>query len=181
MKSTKINFRFATILLLAFLPFFAIAGNDDPEKEFKLLKEKYPDYPIVSLLHKLEVTILPDKNDIPVMHIKEVSVEMIMSENGTDLSASKEYFNSQTKVKKLKAYSLVPVNNKYKKIPVSDFRKSSEFDDNMFYDDTYCYSFNFPATAKGVKRYTYYETDVTNPYFPLTYFLQVICLVIGQN
>ncbi len=170
MKSTKTNFSFATILLLAFLPFFAIAGNDDPEKEFKLLKKKYPDYPIVSLLHKLEVTILPDKNGVPVMHIKEVSVEMIMSENGTDLSASKEYFNNQTIVKKLKAYSLVPVENKYKKIPVSDFKKSSEFDDYLFYDDTYCYSFNFPAVAKGVKRYTYCETEVTNPYYPLSYF-----------
>ncbi len=170
MKSTKISFRIFSILSLAFLPFLVQAGGDDPETEFRLLKEKYADYPIVSLLKQQDVTIVPDENGVPIIHIKELNVEMILSENGADLSASKEYFSSKTNVKKLKAYSLVPDKNRYKKIEVNDFRKSSEFDDNLFYDDTYCYSFNFPAAAKGVKRYTYCEKEITDPYYPLMFF-----------
>jgi hypothetical protein len=142
----------------------------EPNSELTSLKTKYPDNAIISLLQKKDITIIQDENGIPVVRIKEEQIEMILSENGADFSEAKEYFNSKTDVKKLEAFSLVPDKNKYKKIAVSKFTKSADFGENLYYDDTYSYSFNFPATGKGVKRCTYSEIEIKDPYHPLTFF-----------
>lgn len=170
MKSNKSYF--LTCWLILFLCFHLQANSklSVPANEFSLLKAKYPDNPIVSTLVKRDVTIIPDKNGIPVMHVKDTQIEMILTDNGADISEGKEYFNSKNEMKKFEAYSLVPDKNKYKKIAISKFTKSSEFEDNLYFDDSYCYSFNFPATGKGVKRYTYSELEMKDPNYPLTFF-----------
>lgn len=159
---------FGLVLLVGFQ---ARAGNKlpVPENEFNAIKSLYPEDPIITLIQKKEVEIVPDENGIPVMHIKETRIDMILSESGANISEGKEYFNSKDVVKKFEAYSLVPDGSKYKKFAVTNPKKSTEFDDHLYYDDSYCYSFNFPATAKGVKRCTYSETEVHDPYYPMTF------------
>lgn len=148
------------------------AGSPTPEplSEYNRLKEKYPENPIVSSLAKREVTIVPDIKGVPVMQIRDEQTEMVLTDNAADFSVSKEYFNSKTEVKKFEAFSLVPGKNKYEKVPVPKFTKSTEFGDHLYYDDSYCYTFNFPAMAKGVKRFTYTEMEINDPYYPLIFY-----------
>ena len=141
-----------------------------PESELVAFKEKYPDEPIITALQKKEIEIVPDITGIPVFHIKETRIDIILSDNGSNISEGKEYFNSKDIVTKFEAYSLIPENNKYKKLLVNNIKKSSEFDDNLYYDDSFCFSFNFPATGKGVKRCTYSESTIRDPYYPIIFY-----------
>jgi len=173
MKFMKLSKRFLTacsLILVLCLPLQAGTYLPSPDSELLALKAKYPGNALVSLIQKRDVTITPDGNGSPVIQIKDMQVEMILSENGAEISEAKEYFSSKTEIKKLEAYSLVPEDNKYKKIAVTSFTKSAEFDDNLYYDDSYCYTFNFPATGKGVKRCTYSEVEIRDPYFSLGFF-----------
>lgn len=158
------------ILLVGFLSQEAYSKSSAPVSELNQLKDKYPDSPIVASMVKREVIILPDEKGIPVMKISDEQIEVILSDNGADLSESKEYFSSKTEIKKFEAYSLVPEKNKYRKMPVPKLIKSTEFGDHLYYDDTYCYSFNFPAVGKGVKRCTYSEIEIKDPYHPLVFY-----------
>jgi hypothetical protein len=170
MTSTKRVIWLAGAILL--LSFWAEANSKLPTPEAELLafKAKYPDRPVVSVLEKMEVNIVPDANNVPVMYINETHIDMILSETGSDISEWKEYFNRKNDVKKFEAYSLIPDAKKYRKLPVANIKKVADFDENSYYDDSYCYSFNFPGTAKGVKRYTYSETIVKDPYYPLIFY-----------
>ncbi len=170
MTSNKGYFKICILVIFSFILLQAYPKDLKPGLEFDALKAKFPDNPIVTVLQKRDVTILPDEKGVPITRITDNQVEMILSDNGADLSESKEYFNSKTEVKKFEAYSLVPDGNKYKKLEVRDLKKSSDFGDNLYYDDTYCYAFNFPATGKGVKRITYSETEITDPYYPFMFF-----------
>lgn len=172
-NSMKSNKQFIWVCCLILFSSFHLEANSkflEPDSELSTLKSKYPDNPIVSVLLKRDVSIIPDENGIPVMHVKDTQIDMILSENGADISEGKEYFDNRNEVKKFEAYSMVPNQNKYKKLAVSKFTKSTEFGDNLYYDDTYCYTFNFPATGKGVKRCTYSEMEIKDPYYPLIFY-----------
>ncbi len=141
-----------------------------PETELSKFKEKYPDEPIITALQKKEINILPDVTGLPVMYVKETRIDIILSENGSSISEGKDYFNSKEIVTKFEAYSLVPEYNKYRKMVVNNVKKSSEFDSNLYYDDSFCFSFNFPATGKGVKRCTFAESVVRDLYYPVIFY-----------
>lgn len=170
MKSNNNSFWIFCLILLSYYQLEANSKFGGSDSELSTFKAKYPGNAIVSILQKRDILIVPDENGIPVIQIKDPQIEMILSENGADISESKEYFNSKTDVKKFEAYSLVPHQNKYKKFEVRDFKKSTEFGDHLYYDDTYCYAFNFPATGTGVKRCTYSEVEIKDPYYPLIFF-----------
>ncbi len=158
------------LFVLGLQSFMANPKSADPAAEFSSLKAKYPDDVIVSVLQKRDIVIVPGEDSVPFFRVRDTGVDMILSENGADISEAKEYFNGKTEVRKFEAYSLVPEQRKYKRIEVPKFDKSAEFDDDLYYDDTYCYAFNFPGTGKGVKRCTYSEMDIKDPYYPLTFF-----------
>ena len=170
MKSNCKSFCIFCFILLSYTHLEANSKSLRPDLELSIFKEKYPGNAIISILQKRDITIVQDKNGVPVIRVIDTQIEMILSENGANFSESKEYFNSKTDVKKFEAYSLVPDQNKYKKIAVTNFAKSTEFGDHLYYDDTFCYAFNFPATGKGVKRCTYSEMEIKDPYYPLRFF-----------
>ena len=163
-------FALSCLVLTWNLTLFAHSKSTDPVSEFSALKAKYPDQPFISLMHKKDVLITMDESGIPVMKIKDEQVEMILSESANGYSESKEYFNGKTAIKKFEAYSLVPSDNKYQKVPVTKYDKSTDFDDDYYFDDTWCYSFNFPSTGVGVKMCTYSETEIKDPYNSVQFF-----------
>ncbi len=73
-----------------------------------------------------------------ILHLKEQ----------TDGMASTKIYGSHfTQVGDFKAKTLVWDKNRYKEINVTSFKKNSDRDRGIFYDDSYNYSFDFPAVA----------------------------------
>ena len=170
MKSiNRIGLAFCLISICGIFP-KAYSKTIKPDLEFHSLKLKYPNNPIISLQNSRSMTITIGKNGAPLLHVKDEQVDMVLAENGADFSEGKSYFNIYTDIKKFEAYSLIPENRKYRKIDVSKLTKSTEFDDQLYYDDTFSYAYNFPATGKGVKRCTYSEYEISDPFIPTTYF-----------
>lgn len=151
--------------LLAFMPVLA-----QPSADLAAYKAKYPGEQAISLLEKRDITIEQDKKGAPVIRIKDSGIEMILAESASLFTESKEYLNAKTELKKLEAYSLIPDQDKYRKVAVTKFTKTTEDESGLYFDDNFCYSFNFPAPGKGGKRCKNMELTIKDPCYPLTFF-----------
>jgi len=68
-------------------------------------------------------------------------------------------------VKDIKAKTLVWDKSRFKEMTVSDFKKNSDRDDGIFYDDSYYYSFKYPSVASGNRTQLQYTSTVKDARF----------------
>ncbi|MDP4270371.1 MAG: transglutaminase family protein [Bacteroidota bacterium] len=170
MKSDKLKQGYKGLLLAGCLGIGIIPALAQPATELAQYQAKYPKEQIIGLQDKCEVTITQDKKSgVPQIRMKESSVEMILEESASLYTESKEFFNGKTEIKKLEAYSLIPEQEKFRKVPVSKFVKTTE-SDYTYFDDVYCYNFNFPAPGKGGKRCKNSEVEIKDPNYPLWFY-----------
>lgn len=168
MISGKINLRFifpTTIFLFVLL-------NDSlgqPSADLASYIAKYPNNSVVTEKHTMDVSI-ELKKDKPKINFDNFSSVFVLADNSTLFANSKDYFSTQFDLKKLEAYSLVPDNNKYKKIKVTKFVKSTDMGDGLFYDDNYTYSYSYPAVGKGTHLVEHSIYSGTDPYYPIVFY-----------
>jgi hypothetical protein len=145
----------------------SLAGicSEPPEKELSVWQQKYPKNALISTAKNLEITIniVNGSLEIGQQYYREM---LVLAENSASLAESKEYFNDHYKLEKFEAYSLVPDEKQYRKVPVSKFTKTVEIDDYIFYDDQVVYNFSFPAVGKGTKLVTRSQAKTDYPYVP---------------
>ncbi|HEY3402681.1 MAG TPA: transglutaminase-like domain-containing protein, partial [Ohtaekwangia sp.] len=65
----------------------------------------------------------------------------------------------------IRAKTLIWDKNRYKEMNVSDFKKNSDRDRGIFYDDSYYYSFNFPAVASRNRTQLQYRENLKDARF----------------
>lgn len=119
-------------------------------------------------LEQQEMTVEMKKGK-PLIRMKEYSSRIVLQDNATILSDYKYYFNKTHQLKDIHAYSLVPEGDRYNKVPVKDFVRTSEIDDGIFYDDEYAYNFNFKSVGKGTKLVVESETELPELFIPVTF------------
>jgi len=160
--------RIVPVFVMAVCLSFALSAQ--PSADLIRLQAKYPDKFVVaeSLMRDISITI--NKAGKPELSFSDYNSLFVLADNSTVLSESKEYFNSKLEIKELEAYSFVPNQNTYKKYSVSEFTKTHEIGDGVFYDDFYSYNFNFPVVAKGSRLVTASKTVTSDAYYPLTFF-----------
>jgi hypothetical protein len=141
-----------------------------PSADLARFQARYPGNPVITESAWRDVTISLSKAGVPEMKFAEYSSLYVLTDNATVLSDSKEYFNTRLEVKDLSAYSLVPAGNSYRKYPVTNFTKTQELGNGVFYDDTYMYIFNFPSAGKGTKLVTTSETVARDAFYPILFF-----------
>jgi transglutaminase-like putative cysteine protease len=76
---------------------------------------------------------------------------------------NKVYGSSFVKVDNIKARTLVWEKNKYRTVPVTDLTRNYEQSDNVFYDDSYYYTFNYPSVASGNRTVLEYREVQKDP------------------
>ncbi len=141
-----------------------------PSADLIRLQAKYPDKFVIAESITRDISFNIDKTGKPELIFNDYNSLFVLAENSTVLSESKEYFNSKLEIKELEAYSLVPNQNAYKKYSISEFTKTHEIGDGVFYDDFYSYNFNFPVVGKGSRLVTTSKTVTSDAYYPLTFF-----------
>lgn len=125
---------------------------------------KFPDAPTVFVERSETLNILVEGDSLKVY--SDVLEDVLHLKSQTDLFYSKRvYGNHFNQVDNLKAKTLVWDRNKYKEMNVSDFKKNSDRQHGIFYDDSYYYSFNFPSVASGNRTHLQYREHVKNPRF----------------
>ncbi|MFY8037799.1 MAG: transglutaminase-like domain-containing protein [Cyclobacteriaceae bacterium] len=116
------------------------------DAQWQALKEKYPHDAAIYLNRTYTVNLNFEKDSLRMY--TETSADMLSLKEQTDLFSDRRVYGSHfSEVTDLKAKTWVWEKNKYKPIPVTTFKKNSDQDRGVFYDDSYYYTFDYPAAA----------------------------------
>lgn len=183
----KLNKEKITVYLFVLLLNLIMSGEIKSQESaiFESYSNKYPKNSVILASAREEMVIKMTRGK-PVLNLSEYKEYLALNNNAIYFANSQEKFGSIFKFKDIEAYSLVPDNGQYRKIAVTNFNKTNEIRDNLFYDDITSYNFTFPSIAKGTKmisRIHKFSDDSSFPYkfyfgdyFPCEeYVFTVIC------
>jgi transglutaminase-like putative cysteine protease len=153
---TKISF---ASLIIAVCGFTGASAQSDLYKTFK---QKFPDDPAV-FVERSEVLTIQMKDD-SLQVFTDVSEDILHLKEQSEAYASGRVYGSHfNQVKDIKAKTLIWDKSRYREMSVSDFKKNSDRDAGIFYDDSYYYSFNYPSVSNGNRtqlEYRSFQKDV---------------------
>lgn len=148
------------ILILAGTQF----GFSQKNEVWTAYKEKFPDESAVFISREEAVTIFI-KND-SLQAYSDISEDIIHLKEQTDaVSRRKVYGSHFSQISNLKAKTLAWDKNRYREMNVTDFKRASDPSGGVFYDDSYFYSFNFPAVAFGNRTQLEYRENIKDVHF----------------
>jgi Transglutaminase-like enzymes, putative cysteine proteases len=150
--------------------FFATVILGQPAKEFAVLKVKYPDQPAVYTQRSTVVEIFNSTKDGFSMEVKDHDELFILADDALPFAPGVEYFNATYNIQKIRAYTLIPTEKKYRLMEVKDFKKTSEMSDNVFFDDQQSYKYTYPAVCKGAKLVEETTTHTIKPENPISFY-----------
>ena len=151
---------FLLVLMFNFLQHTSAQNSD----VFKSMKAKFPEDPAV-FVERSEVLSILVKND-SLEILTDISEDKLHLKEQADMFASGRVYGSHfNQVKDIKAKTLVWDKSRFKEMAVSDFKKNSDRDDGIFYDDSYYYSFKYPSVASGNRTQLQYSSVVKDARF----------------
>ncbi|MBL0742518.1 transglutaminase-like domain-containing protein [Chryseolinea lacunae] len=152
---------FASFTIAVCVVASASAQNSDL---YKSLKEKFPDDPAVFVTREETVTLQLKEDSLLVF--SDVSEDILhLKEQSEVYSSGRVYGSHFNQVKDIKAKTLVWDRSRYKEMNVSDFKKNSDRDAGVFYDDSYYYSFNYPSVSNGNRTQLQYRSTLKDVKF----------------
>lgn len=131
---------------------------------WQALKTRYPEDPAV-FIERSEVLNIQIEGDSLKVHSNVSEEIMHLKEQTEAYSGRKVYGSHFSQVADIKAKTLVWDKNKYREVGVSDFKKNSDRDRGIFYDDSYYYSFDFPSVASRNRTQLAYREVQKDPRF----------------
>lgn len=158
------------LVLLLFFLIIATISKSQPSVELNDLMSRYSDSQGVYIEKLLNIEVRFDKNKVPFFHINQKDILMVLSENTAAFSTGKEIYGYGYHLKKISAYTLVPGEEKYQRVEVKDFVKTSEIGDGLFYDDRVAYNYTYPSVCKGSKLVFESEYAISKPEYPVISF-----------
>ena len=128
------------------------------------LKERYPEEPAVFIDRSEVLNIFLEGDSLKVF--SDVAEEIMHLKEQTDAYSGRKVHGSHfSQVADLKAKTLVWDKNRYRPVDVSDFKKNSDRDRGIFYDDSYYYTFDFPSVASRNRTQLAYREIQKDPRF----------------
>jgi hypothetical protein len=152
---------FVTVMMMLTLTGLSYGQQGDVWQYFK---DKFPDEPAV-FVERSEVQNIMVKGD-SLEIFSDVKEDILHLKEQTDYLSGKRVYGSHfTQVDNLKARTLVWDRNRYKEMDVTSFKKNSDRDRGIFYDDSYYYSFNFPSVASRNRTQLEYRENIKDAKF----------------
>lgn len=145
-RNTRTTFLLGSLLLFLFTK---AEGQLSPAETLQKYQQLYPEESgIISEIQR--VVNIKRKGDS--LEIKSSQYEeVLILDKPSRWVKEKVYSSSFSKVDSIEAYTLLPGKRKYKKIPVTDFKRSYDKNSYIFFDDTEVIHFNFPQLVEGAK------------------------------
>ncbi|MCX6232572.1 MAG: DUF3857 domain-containing protein [Bacteroidetes bacterium] len=153
--------RIFIFLYLSFITPYLIGQQVD--KELELYKSIYPDEDAITILHStsIEITL---KNNKPIITESAKEQSLLLTKRSAVLNTAHVGYSFFNKVIEYEAFTLVPVDNKYKKMEVKDIEDFKEDNNSIFYDDSKVKKFIFPGLIQGAKTYLSYTIQHNEPW-----------------
>jgi len=131
---------------------------------WQALKTRYPEDPAV-FIERSEVLNVQIEGDSLKVY-SDVSEDIMHLKEQTEAYSGRKVYGSHfSQVADIKAKTLVWDRNKYKEVGVSNFKKNSDRDRGIFYDDSYYYTFDFPSVASRNRTQLAYRELQKDPRF----------------
>lgn len=131
---------------------------------FLKFKNKYPDEVAVYVERSETLNLVVDGDSLRVF--TDTFEDMVHLKDQAEAFASKRVYGSHfNHVENIKAKTLLWEKNRYKELAVSEFKRSSDRDRGIFYDDSYYYSFNFPSIGLRNRTQLEYREQLKDPRF----------------
>jgi len=155
-------------LLILFISGPGILTGQSPE-DLQKYSAKYPGNSLIlsSLREEIVLGITDGKISADIRESKEY---VALNDNANYYADSQETFGSNHLFRDLEAYSLIPEKGGYRKIPVKDFKRSTEVSGDSFYDDMYTLNFTFPSVVRGSRLISKIHTSSDDPSFPYKFY-----------
>ncbi|HTE34035.1 MAG TPA: transglutaminase-like domain-containing protein [Chryseolinea sp.] len=148
------------LLIVAFIP----SAKSQHADLYNSLKSKFQDDPAVFIERSEQLSILIQGDSLAVT--SDVSEDMLHLKDQADAFATGRVYGSHfNQVKDIKAKTLVWEKSRFREMNVSDFKKNSDRDAGIFYDDSYYYSFDYPSVARGNRTQLKYRSIVKDVRF----------------
>lgn len=152
-----------SIGLVSFLWLVSVTAVGQPTSEVEQrIRATYPDRSAVFVEQSTTLTLLIEGDSLKAY--SDVFDDIIFLKDVPDsYSKGRVYGSHFSRVENIRAKTLVWEKNRYKEIPVTDFKRNADIGDNVFYDDRYNISFNYPAVAVGNRtqlRYREVEKEI---------------------
>jgi transglutaminase-like putative cysteine protease len=110
------------------------------------LKSQFAEEPAVFVDRSEVLNIVVEGDSLTTF--TDVSEDIMHLKEQTDAYSGRKVYGSHfTQVADIKAKTLVWDRNRYREVGVADFKKNSDRDRGIFYDDSYYYTFDFPSVA----------------------------------
>jgi hypothetical protein len=112
------------------------------------LSRTHPNENIVTLYESKKYRI-ELKDNKPKVYLETYTEEILLKDNMAAFDAESVSFSKFRTLKNLEAWTMTPVENKYKKIEVSKFENKKELSNRIFHDDLEEKTFKYPQLKKG--------------------------------
>lgn len=158
----EINMKEVRLLLIAtFICSLATAQTTDV---WTYYKSKYVDQPAVIIDRSQTLNLVVSGDSIKAY--ADVKEEMLHLKDQADAFSDRKVYGSHfNRISNLKAKTLVWDRGRYKEMAVSNFNRASDPSDGVFFDDSYYYSFNFPALAAQNRTQLEYREEIKDVRF----------------
>lgn len=143
-----------------------------PKEELNAMKVKYSDQPAVYEHRSEAIEITYSKKEGLNFEVSANEQLFILTNNALPFSKGIEYYSKSFNLEKINAYTLIPGEKGYTQMEVKDFNRTSEIDDNVFFDDQQALNFTFPAVCQGAKLVENTKFKHTKPEYPMSFFFE---------
>lgn len=153
---------YSAFLLQGILALVSAICSGQATLEYKRLQAKYPGESRLILNNNglLNIAIKDGKLNIQLDSYEE----KIHMDNTAGLhSEGSVDYSDFNKILRIEAGTLIPDNNKYKKLPVKNFVKSEKISEEVFFEGLKNISFLYPSLTSGAKSYLKIVKDITEP------------------
>jgi transglutaminase-like putative cysteine protease len=146
MVLSKISFFSLTLLAISCGVIELTAQSLNPTAE--QIRSTFPDESALFLERSTTLNLVIEGDSLK--GYSDVYEDVIHLRNQTEIYSNRKVYGSHfNRVENIKAKTLVWDKSRYKEILVNSFKKNSAPGENIFYDDSYFYTFNYPAVASG--------------------------------
>src|SRR6185436_14819823 len=153
-----------TNLILVSVVLFPSLVLSQTNELFQKFKKQYPDEPAVYLNRSEVLSILVEKDSLKVFSEKAEDL-LILKEQAETFASRKVYGSLFNQVRDLSAKTMAWEKGRYKPMEVFDFKKNSDRDRGIFFDDSYNYSLNFSLVASQNRTQLRYVQDIKDVRF----------------
>lgn len=164
-----------SIKISAFAILILISGNSKAQKSqvgtVEKMREQYPKELAIFLNYheEMDISVKGDSLRIKSTNYRET---VHLNDQSSIYAKNQLYSSSFNKLGEVKAYTLVPNKNRFKKMAVTDFKETYDKNSSVFYDDTKVVNFVYPAVQANAHTVLEYDESITDPHFVGSFYFQ---------